>query len=531
MKILYPIYLAVMLIMSHTLFAQVPKLNSYPSAAAVIYLDFDGHTVNGTSWNSSGPIYAGPSNLSEDKIVEIFNRVAEDYRPFNINVTTDSAKYWSAPAKRRMRALLTITWEWYGRAGGVAFTNSFIWGDNTPCFIFTSLHNYRTKDIAEAASHEIGHTLGLRHQARYNDVCVKTEDYNSGTGSGQVSWAPIMGVGYYRNQTTWHNGPNPFGCTSAQDDLSIITSTANGFGYRPDDHGATFTTASNLPISDKKITEIGNITTNTDEDMFKVTLPADGALKLQVAPYSVSDGEAGSNLDVELKLYNNKLKLVNSYNPTETLSAAIDTTLSGGDYYIAVTGAGNMYATDYASLGAYTIKGSVGEFAVLPLRRLELKGMGNGNQHQLNWLIDADEAIVKQVLEVAENGGAFAPVAQLDAASRNTTHFNPVKGAVQYRLSVTFDNGKQHYSNTIAIRNNAAGKPQLYTNVISSNALMVSSPSVYTYTITDINGRQMAKGQVTEGSSTINMGNITAGMYLIRFNNGSEQHVEKFSKR
>ena len=78
MKILYPIYLAVLLIMSHTLFAQVPKLNSFPSAAAVIYLDFDGHTVNGTSWNSSGPIYAGPSNLSEDKVVEIFNRIAED---------------------------------------------------------------------------------------------------------------------------------------------------------------------------------------------------------------------------------------------------------------------------------------------------------------------------------------------------------------------------------------------------------------------------------------------------------------------
>ena len=531
MKILYPIYLAVLLIMSHTLFAQVPKLNSFPSAAAVIYLDFDGHTVNGTSWNSSGPIYAGPSNLSEDKVVEIFNRIAEDYRPFNINVTTDSTKYWAAPAKRRMRALLTITWEWYGRAGGVAFTNSFTWGDNTPCFIFTSLHGYSVKNIAEAASHEIGHTLGLRHQARYNDVCVKTEDYNSGTGSGQVSWAPIMGVGYYRNQTTWHNGPNPFGCTSAQDDLSIITSTTNGFGYRPDDHGATFTTASTLAISDKKIAEIGNITTNTDEDMFKVTMPANGLLKLEVAPYSVSAGESGSNLDVELKLYNNKQKLISSYNPTETLSAAIDTNLTGGDYYITVTGAGNMYATDYASLGSYTIKGDVIDFVVLPLRKLELKGTGNGAQHQLNWLIDADEAVVKQVLEVSENGSAFTQAAKVDAASRNTSHYTPAKGAVQYRLQVTFGNGQQHYSNIIAIRNGTTSKPQLYTNVISSNALMVSSPSLYTYIITDINGRQVAKGQVTEGSSTINTGAITAGMYLVRFNNGSEQHVEKFSKR
>ena len=34
--------------------AQAPVLNSYPSANAVIFLDFDGHTVDGTSWNWRG---------------------------------------------------------------------------------------------------------------------------------------------------------------------------------------------------------------------------------------------------------------------------------------------------------------------------------------------------------------------------------------------------------------------------------------------------------------------------------------------
>lgn len=530
MKILYPFYLAAMLIISHTLFAQVPKLNSYPSAASVIFLDFDGQTVNGTSWNSNGTIYAGPANMSEEKIIEVFNRVAEDYRPFNINVTTDSTKYWSAPAKRRMRAILTITWEWYGKAGGVAFTNSFTWGDNTPCFIFTSLHNYNTKNIAEAASHEVGHTLGLRHQARYDAVCNKTEDYNSGTGSGQVSWAPIMGVGYYRNQTTWHNGPNPFGCNSPQDDLSIITNTTNGFGYRPDDHAATFATATNILINDKKIEETGNISTNIDEDMFRLSMPKNGQLKLEVAPYSVSAGESGSNLDVELKLFNSQQKLIHTYNPQETLSAAIDTTLQQGDYFITVTGAGNINTTDYASLGAYTIKGFTGEMSVLPLRQLQLKGSSNGNQHQLSWLIDADEMVVKQVLEVSENGSAFTTLAQLHTEDRSYRQ-TAANGTVQYRLNVLFDNGKQHYSNIIAMRNQATAKPQLYTNVVSSNALMVNSPAVYNYSITDLNGREIGKGQITAGSSTINTGTLTSGLYLIRFNNGNEQHVEKFSRR
>src|SRR5215831_16782325 len=82
--------------------AQVPVYSSYPSASAVIFLDFDGQTVNGTSWNISGPIVCGPANLTNDQITEVFNRVSEDYRPFDVNITTDSTKYFAAPANKRM---------------------------------------------------------------------------------------------------------------------------------------------------------------------------------------------------------------------------------------------------------------------------------------------------------------------------------------------------------------------------------------------------------------------------------------------
>ena len=40
-----------------------------------------------------------------------------------------------------------------------------------------------------------------------------------GLGSGEIGWAPIMGVGYYKNFTLWNNGPNSFGCTNYQSDL------------------------------------------------------------------------------------------------------------------------------------------------------------------------------------------------------------------------------------------------------------------------------------------------------------------------
>ncbi|RZL12666.1 MAG: hypothetical protein EOO89_19195 [Pedobacter sp.] len=137
--------------------------------------------------------------MNPTQITEIFNRVAEDYRPFNVNVTTDSTKYWSAPLYKRMRVVLTTSNAWYGNnAGGVAYSRSFTWGDNSPCFVFTALLGYDTKAVSEASSHEAGHTLGLRHQSSYDANCVKTAEYNGGRGSGETGWAPIMGVGYYK---------------------------------------------------------------------------------------------------------------------------------------------------------------------------------------------------------------------------------------------------------------------------------------------------------------------------------------------
>jgi hypothetical protein len=248
MKNLYlKLIAAVLLFGPLSSFAQVPSLNSYPSTPAVIYLDFDGHLVNGTSWNTNGPISCAGGNLTQAQMTEIFERVSEDYRPFNVNVTTDSAKYWAAPMYKRTRVIFTITNDWYGSgSGGVAFIGSFTWGDNTPCFVFTNLLLYNTKWVAEAGSHEAGHTLGLRHQSAYDGNCIKTSEYNGGTGAGEISWAPIMGVGYYKNMTVWNNGANPYGCTSIQDDLGIITSSANGIGYRADDQ-SNATNSATLP--------------------------------------------------------------------------------------------------------------------------------------------------------------------------------------------------------------------------------------------------------------------------------------------
>lgn len=71
--------------------------------------------------------------------------------------------------------------------------------------------------IAEAAAHEFGHNLGLSH-----DGTTTGTTYYAGHGSGLVSWAPIMGVGYYNNVTQW-----------SKDEVHIHRGRAR-FGRQPD---------------------------------------------------------------------------------------------------------------------------------------------------------------------------------------------------------------------------------------------------------------------------------------------------------
>jgi hypothetical protein len=510
--------------------AQIPFYSSYPSASAVVFLDFDGHTVYGSSWSTS-PIQCGSSGLDNAKITEVFNRVAEDYRPFNINVTTDSNKFLAAPANKRMRVILTVSSSWYGSAGGVAFVNSFTWGDDTPCFIFSALLNYNVKNIAEAAAHEAGHTLGLYHQSSYDAQCVKLTDYNTGVGSGEIGWAPIMGVGYYRNFTLWNNGPNSFGCTSMQSDLDILT-TANGFSYRNDDHSSTFANATLANFSNNQFAINGVIERNTDQDLIRFIMPATGRFQLDAVPYNVGTGNSGSDLDMQVTLLNSAQASLNVYNPGTLLNSIVDTILNAGIYYLRVEGKGNLYAPSYASLGSYSLAGRfTSESGTLPVHKLELVGSLSGDNHKLNWEIVADEEITSLTIEVSTDGRTFNRLAQTANDVRSYMYkFNGGTSA-QYRLNVRFANGQQYYSNVATIRQESAVKPQLMGNIITGNTIKVSSPSIFNYALYDMNGKTIVKGRLQNGINIIDASVLVKGLYMIRFADEQQQWTDKIVRQ
>ncbi|MEP2775426.1 MAG: Calx-beta domain-containing protein [Luteolibacter sp.] len=331
----------------------VPVFNSLPGAVAVAYLDMDGQVVSGTQWAGGATITAGGvvGTLSNAQILEICRRTAEDFSPFQINVTTEESVYLAAPSNRRIRCIVTPDNEWYGSAGGVAYLNSFTWTGDTPCWVFSVQLSNSPRYIAEATSHEVGHTLTLKHDGRISP----SEAYYQGHGTGEVGWAPIMGVGYYKLLVQWSKGEY-LSANNTEDDIARIV-TQNGFGYRADLVGDTIATATALNGSSGARTAAGILETTGDRDVFSFST-AGGSCSFTAL------GDATSqNIDVLLEILDAGGSVIASANPDTLTDATVSATLSAGSYFLRVSGAGrgDVFAdgySNYGSIGQYTISGN-----------------------------------------------------------------------------------------------------------------------------------------------------------------------------
>lgn len=294
------------------------------SGENVILVDFNGQYVWGTSWNVNGPFTCAPSKLSPLQRGVVFNGIKERYSTFNVLVDSNESAYTNANPYRRMRLIVTPTCQPITgtcNAGGIAVGGSFIFGDNTPCFVFDSCLALNTQAITVAGAHEVGHTLGLRHQAVYDANCVLINQYNPGNGTGATSWAPLMGVAYNKSISTFTVGPDLTACTPWVNEYSVINDARKGITQLLDKSDVV---ANSLPtdiILYNGVQYNGSLESPTDVDFFQVGPHANVyGIHVTVATYGTTD--------IAVDVYDNRGVLRGTIDPSG--SADVPRTAAGG---------------------------------------------------------------------------------------------------------------------------------------------------------------------------------------------------------
>lgn len=409
--------IASVLIFSSTVWAQAhptaPAFSSRPGAPYTMYLNFSGFAYPGT-WGGQTPgtvpAYNGQTGSSftateQANIKNIWTRIAEQYSPFNINVTTvdpavaagqaanDNTRhnYYQATPRMMHTIIGNGASNFFGSAGGVSYVN-VMHGTSSPAngyhtnwaFVnrlggVNAFHN-----IGTASAHELGHAASLSHQGDYIGS-TRVNEYSTNNGSGSL--APTVGVAYSAARGAWRVGRINTTVTTIQNDaLSILTNNPNLNGFINDGIGRSLTKATPLPMNGGSIdfsfaqgviVPVSNTNPNPiGEDNYYsgyysfFTTGGISTINLRAGRQSITAGIADPDpmLDGTLRILDNGGNILQTA-ATSSLSESITINLAAGNYYIQVSSAGGKQASlgpagtwapaQFYDMGSYFLTGTI----------------------------------------------------------------------------------------------------------------------------------------------------------------------------
>jgi len=414
----------------------VPAHHSLPGAPVSLYIDFDGDFTE--SWGGGTPGLTPAFDVDGDAATftdvelllmqHVWERVAEMYSPFNIDVTTQNPG--AALSEQTMRIVVGGDGAWAGGFGGISEIDSFsdpnrvnlswafVKGEVIGGLLANLEHGHSDpvvttteKTVAETIAHEAGHAFGLHHQRTFNSDGSVLSEYNG----GDPLRAPIMGATALSERALWWTGPS-ISAEIDQDDLAVLTREINGFGYRPDEAGDSIETAVPLTQTSMGMTASGVITTTNDIDIysFAQNQPGHAAIRLDVATRSAM-------LDARIEILNVQGAVMAQLD-TSSLGEILTVELPAGQFFVAIHSHGEQ-----GDIGQYrlTVHADVRVPVIAQLNEPKTVRPDQKVKLNLSGVTDPDGRVQSVRLFLDTNGdGVFNPVfdtqfAQITRFKRN----------------------------------------------------------------------------------------------------------------
>jgi hypothetical protein len=149
--------------------------------------------------------------------VTIMRIVRRAFAPFPaLRITTNDAEPMAAAAYVYKQPVIVTALMSSGSDGGAgnAYIGSFWWGKGSSIPAYVYSNKMTVPRTAATIIHEIGHTIGLRHQSEWSADCKLTSQY---------VWGAWMGLSDSTGR--WITGKTNEGCNVSQNDSLILAMT------------------------------------------------------------------------------------------------------------------------------------------------------------------------------------------------------------------------------------------------------------------------------------------------------------------